>query len=140
MAAPGATTYSDVKTALLRQFERSPRDLARDLRELRSIGDRTPTQIVQLMRRLLPGIPDNPLFEVVLLDLLPENAKVAALRGKTLDEMAAAADLVVAENAVNVVAEIKDAEFVQAVRPAARPAAAPRSAKDLSTKLITAKR
>ena len=40
------------------------------------------------------------LFEVVLLDLLPPNARDAALQHSSLDAMAAAADLIVAENQV----------------------------------------
>ena len=66
------------------------------------MGDRSPSDIVQLIRGLLPGIPDNPLFEVVLLDLLPKNACDAALHFSSLDEMAAAADKVVAENAAEI--------------------------------------
>ena len=62
---------------------------------------------MQLIRRSLPGIPDNPMFEVILLDLLPSNAKDAALRCKTLDEMAAAADIIMAENPGSSVAEVE---------------------------------
>ena len=50
------------------------------------------------MRGLLPD-PDV-LFEVILLDLLPSNARDAALQHSSLDDMATAADLIVAENAV----------------------------------------
>ena len=76
---------------------KTPRDLARELRELRSLGDSTPSEILAHIRGLLPD-PDV-LFEVVLLDLLPANARDAALQHSTLDAMAAA-DLIVAENAV----------------------------------------
>ena len=49
------------------------------------------------MRSLLPGYPDNPLFEAIFIDLLPANARDAAVKHKTLEDMADAADKVLAE-------------------------------------------
>ena len=98
LRVPGPTPYTAAKTALLKHFAKTPRDLARELRELRSLGDSTPSEILAHIRGLLPD-PDV-LFEVVLLDLLPSNARDAALQHSTLDAMAAAADLIVAENQV----------------------------------------
>ena len=92
------TPYSTAKATLLKHFAKTPRDLARELRELRSLGDSTLSEILAHIRGLLPD-PDI-LFEVVLLDLLPANARDAALQHSSLDAMAAAADLIVAENAV----------------------------------------
>ena len=94
----GLTPYTQAKTTLLKHFAKTPRDLARELREVRSLGDCTPTEILAHIRGLLPD-PDV-FFEVVLLDLLPANARDAALQHSNLDDMAAAADLIVAENAV----------------------------------------
>ena len=94
----GRTPYTTAKATLLKHFAKTPRDLARELRELRTLGDNTPSEILAHIRGLLPD-PDV-LFEVILLDLLPANARDAALQHKSLDAMAAAADLIVAENAV----------------------------------------
>ena len=98
LRVPGRQPYTRAKAALLKHFAKTPRDLARELRELRSLGDNTPTEILAHIRGLLPD-PDV-LFEVVLLDLLPANARDAALQHTSLDAMAEAADLIVAENAV----------------------------------------
>ena len=98
LRVPGRTPYTTAKTTLLKHFAKTPRDLVRELRELRSLGDNTPSEILAHIRGLMPD-PDV-MFEVVLLDLLPPNARDAALQHSTLDAMAAAADLIVAENAV----------------------------------------
>ena len=98
LRVPGLNPYSRAKATLLKHFAKTPRDLARELRELRSLGDSTPSEILAHMRGLMPD-PDV-FFEVVLLDLLPPNARDAALQHSSLDDMAAAADLIVAENAV----------------------------------------
>ena len=98
LRVPGHDPYTRAKAALLKHFAKTPRDLARELRELRSLGDNTPSEILAHIRGLLPD-PDV-LFEVILLDLLPPNARDAALHHTSLDDMAAAADLIVAENAV----------------------------------------
>ena len=95
---PGRNPYTRAKTTLLKHFAKTPRDLCRELRELRSLGDSTPSEMLAHIRGLMPD-PDV-FFEVVLLDLLPANARDAALQHKSLDAMAAAADLIVAENAV----------------------------------------
>ena len=98
LRVPGLQPYSSAKATLLKHFAKTPRDLARELRELRSLGDSKPSEILAHIRGLLPD-PDV-LFEVVLLDLLPPNARDAALQHTSLDAMAAAADLIVAENVV----------------------------------------
>ena len=49
------------------------------------------------MRSLLPGFPDNPLFEAIFIDLLPANARDAAVKHDLLEDMAEAADKVLAE-------------------------------------------
>ena len=50
------------------------------------------------MRSLLPGHPDNPLFEAIFIDLLPANARDAAVKHDRLEDMAEAADKVLAES------------------------------------------
>ena len=49
------------------------------------------------MRSLLPGAPDNALFEAIFIDLLPANARDAAVKHDLLEDMAEAADKVLAE-------------------------------------------
>ena len=49
------------------------------------------------MRSLLPGVPDNALFEAIFIDLLPTNARDAAVKHELLEDMAEAADKVLAE-------------------------------------------
>ena len=49
------------------------------------------------MQSLLPGYPDNPLFEAIFIDLLPANARDAAVKHDSLEDMAEAADKVLAE-------------------------------------------
>ena len=65
------------------------------------------------MRSLLPGVPDNALFESIFIDLLPANARDAAVKHDLLEDMAEAADKVLAEaplnSTVSVVSE-RDAE------------------------------
>ena len=59
------------------------------------------------MRSLLPGVPDNALFEAIFIDLLPADARNAAVKHDNLEDMAEAADQVLAETptSVSVLAE-----------------------------------
>ena len=82
---------------MVRHYEVSPRDRARTLRSLSSLGDKTPSEMLHYMRSLLPGYPDNPLFEAIFIDLLPDNARDAAVKHEVLEDMAEAADKVLAE-------------------------------------------
>ena len=97
LRAPGQDPFTRAKACLVKHYEVSPRDRARTLRSLTSLGDRTPTEMLYYMRSLLPGFPDNPLFEAIFIDLLPANARDAAVRHELLEDMAEAADKVLAE-------------------------------------------
>ena len=94
---PGQTPFTDAKKSLVQHYEVAPRDRARTLRSLTSLGDRTPTEMLRYMRSLLPGYPDNPLFEAIFIDLLPAEARNAAVKHELLEDMAEAADQVLAE-------------------------------------------
>ena len=100
LRAPGLDPFTRAKDCLIRHYEVSPRDLARKLRSLNSLGDRKPTEMLFYMRSLLPGYQDNPLFEVIFIDLLPANARDAAVKFSSLEDMATAADEVLAEEPV----------------------------------------
>ena len=107
LRAPGTDPFAKAKACLVRHYEVSPRDRARTLRSLTSLGDRTPSEMLYYMRSLLPGYPDNPLFEAIFIDLLPANARDAAVKHDVLEDMAEAADKVLAEApAVSVVSSI----------------------------------
>ena len=97
LRAPGQDPYDRAKACLIKHYEVSPRDLARRLRALTSLGDRTPSEMLYYMRSLLPGVPDNALFEAIFIDLLPPNARDAAVKHDLLEDMALAADKVLAE-------------------------------------------
>ena len=93
---PGQTPYSKAREVLLRHFGRTPRQLAREIRDTRSLGDKLPTELLDHMEGLLPDI--RVLFEVILLDSLPANARIAALQHSDVRSMAQAADAVILEN------------------------------------------
>ena len=97
LRAPGENPFTRAKTCLIRHYEVSPRDRAQTLRSLSSLGDKTPSEMLHYMRSLLPGYPDNPLFEAIFIDLLPANARDAAVKHEVLEDMAEAADKVLAE-------------------------------------------
>ena len=66
------------------------------MRDTRTLGDRLPSELLDHMFGLLPDV--MALFEANLLDSLPENARVAALRHSDVRSMARAADAVILEN------------------------------------------
>ena len=109
----------------------SPRDRARTLRSLTSLGDKTPSEMLHYMRSLLPGYPDNPLFEAIFLDLLPANARDAAVKHEVLEDMADAADKVLAE-APTTVSEISaTCDESPGVSRVFRPTSAVKKTKDI---------
>ena len=93
---PDHLPYTKSRLSFLRHFGQTPRQMAREMREARSLGDRLPTEFLSHLRGLVPDF--NVMFEVALLDALPANAHDAALQHSSLDSMAEAADLVVLEN------------------------------------------
>ena len=94
---PGQDPFTAAKACLVKHYEVSPRDRARTLRSLTSLGDRTPSEMLFYMRSLLPGVPDNALFEAIFIDLLPADARNAAVKHDNLEDMAEAADKILAE-------------------------------------------
>ena len=93
---PGSLPYSKAREALLRHFGRTPRQLAREYRESRSVGDKLASEFLDHIVGLVPDI--KTLHEVVLLDALPANARAAALQHSDLHAMARAADAVLLES------------------------------------------
>ena len=85
---PGQDPFSRAKECLVKHYEVSPRDRARTLRALTSLGDKMPSEMLYYMRSLLPGYPDNPLFEAIFINLLPANARDAAVKHEVIEDMA----------------------------------------------------
>ena len=77
-------------------FGRTPRQLAREAREARSLGDKLPSEFLDHLMALLPDV--KTFYEIALLDALPANARVAALQHSAVLDMARAADAVVLES------------------------------------------
>ena len=92
---PAEAPYTRARDALLRHFGRTPRQLAREAREARSLGDKLPSEFLDHLMSLLPDI--KMFYEVALLDALPANARIAALGHADVRSMALAADAVVLE-------------------------------------------
>ena len=86
------------------------------------------------MRSLLLGVPDNALFEAIFIDLLPADARNAAVKHDTLEAMAEAADKILAEAPTSVsLVSGRDADDEFEVAQLDRSSAeAPRKARDPS--------
>ena len=93
---PGDSPYTKAREALNRHFGQTPRQLARQAREARTLGDKLPSEFLDHVMGLLPDI--TTFYEIALLDALPANARVAALQHSTPLAMARAADAVVLES------------------------------------------
>ena len=93
---PGRAPYSQAREALLRHFGRTPRQLAREAREARSLGDKLPSEFLDHVMSLMPDV--KTFYEIALLDALPANARIAALGHSDVRAMALAADAVVLES------------------------------------------
>ena len=113
--SPGLDPYSRARSSLIRHFDKTPRDHARECRRLDSLGDMMPSDMLEHILGLLPD--PAVIYEVIFLDLLPPAARDAALQHSSLSAMAAAADKIVREGStaatagalsVSVVAEDPD--------------------------------
>ena len=93
--SPGLDPYSRARSSLIRHFDKTPRDQAREFRRLESLGDMKPSDMLEHIYGLLPD--PSVIYEVVFLDLLPPAARDAALQQSSLSAMAAAADKIVRE-------------------------------------------
>ena len=114
-----------------RHFGRTPRQLAREAREARSMGDMLPSEFLDHVMGLLPDV--RTFYEVALLGALSPNARVAALQHSSVEAMAKAADAVVLESraeaelprAVNAVSLLDDVSDCRSVPPPLTPSPAP---------------
>ena len=94
IAAPPADVYTKCKEALLRHFERSKEEMIEELFNLTSLGDMTAVDFLEHMQSLQPGEAENGLFKHIFVKALPKHVTGIVSHHPTLDEMAAAADVV----------------------------------------------
>ena len=91
LLAPPADAYARCKADLLAHFQRDQLDMLRELREVRTMGDRDAVEFLNYLRSLSPEHQDCPLIRLIFLDALPPAAKHAMVGMRDLDEMAAKA-------------------------------------------------
>ena len=94
IAAPPNDVYTKCKEALLRHFERSKEEMIEELFNLKSLGDMTAVDFLEYMRSLQPGEQENGLFKHIFVKALPKHVTGIVSHHASLDDMAAAADVV----------------------------------------------
>ena len=90
---PGAAPYTTAKAILLTHYGKTPQDRAREFRGITALGDRLPCEFLKHLKALCSDL--TPLYEVTLLDALPDDARAAAILQSTPEEMAIAAERVI---------------------------------------------
>ena len=119
IAAPPQDVYTKCKEALLRHFERAKEEMIEELFNLSSLGDMTAVDFLEYMRSLQPGEAETGLFKHIFVKALPKHVTGIVSHHQTLDEMAAAADVVlraVPDTGVPLTTPVRDDPHVDAVR------------------------
>ena len=93
--APPEDVYTVAQKKLLAHFERDPLEMATELLNLTSLGDRSAESFLEYMRSLQPGEPETTLFRCIFLRCLPRHICTVVAHHKTLDAMAIAADIAI---------------------------------------------
>ena len=100
---PGGQSSADVfareENLLLEHLQLNRAVLGRLLYNCTSLGDRTPTAMLQYMRTLQPGEEEGVLFRHIFVHLLPDVVREVVSSIDSLDEMAATATTVYQSNA-----------------------------------------
>ena len=94
IASPPQNVYTLAKEALILHFERSKEDMIAELHGLCSLGDRTAVDFLGHMRALQPGEAENGLFKHIFVKSLPQYVRAIVSHHGSLDDMAAAADVI----------------------------------------------
>ena len=81
---------------MLRHFGKTKMELAAELHALSSLGDRTALDFLEHMHSLQPGEAETSLFRYIFLNAIPEHARTIVAHHEDLNDMAAAADVVLA--------------------------------------------
>ena len=117
---PGNTVFTDSKARLLLHFERTKEEMAAELINISSLGDRTAVDLLEHMRSLQPGDAEGVLFRHIFMRSLPSHVTGIVSREANLDDMAKAADVVlrsVPEPSTPASASSADSSFqVEAIR------------------------
>ena len=91
---------------LLSHYQLAPLERGRLLYNCTSLGDRTPTAMLQYMRTLQPGEEEGVLFRYIFVNLLPDVVREVVSSVESLDEMAATATTVYQANAAALVSSV----------------------------------
>ena len=123
---PPPDVFAQAQKLLLNHYRLSPAERGRRLFNCSSLGDRTPTAMLQYMRTLQPGEQEGVLFRHIFVNLLPDVVREVVSSVDSLDEMAATATTVLQSNASTSVSSITldDGEFtvqINAVNAVRRP-------------------
>ena len=94
IASPPQTVYTLAKEALILHFERSKEEMIAELHGLNSLGDRSAVDFLGHMRSLQPGEAENGLFKYIFVKSLPKYVRGIVSHHESLDDMAAAADVI----------------------------------------------
>ena len=88
LLAPPPDAYARCKADLLAHFQRDSLDMLRELREVRSMGDRDAVEFLNYLRSLSPDHQACPLIKLIFLDALPPAARHAMAGIQDMDAMA----------------------------------------------------
>ena len=94
MTTPPDTVYDLSKNALILHFERPKEEMIAELHGLCSLGGRTAVDFLEHMRSLQVGDAEHGLFRHIFVKSLPKYVSAIVSSHDSLDEMAAAADVV----------------------------------------------
>ena len=94
MAAPPDTVYDLSKNALILHFERPKEEMIAELHGLSSLDGRTAVDFLEHMRSLQVGDAEHGLFRHIFVKSLPKYVSAIVSSHESLDEMAAAADVI----------------------------------------------
>ena len=89
---PPEDAYTQLKANLIRRFRRHKLDMLCEMRDIKSLGDRSPLQMLAHLRSLSPDHQDCPIIEMFFLDLLPESVRRSLGGLESLDEKASKAE------------------------------------------------
>ena len=105
--------FQRAEKLLLAHYQLSPSERGRLLYNCTSLGDRTPTAMLQYMRTLQPGEEEGVLFRHIFVNLLPDVVREVVSSVDSLDEMATTATTVYQANAAALVSAVSAESPVQ---------------------------
>ena len=125
---PPADVYTQAEALLLHHFELGPMERGKLLLACTSLGDRTPSAMLQYMRSLQPGDAEGIIFRYLFINLLPDVVREVVSSIPSLDDMATTAgNILQSTSSSRVAAALSPPETVSVAavtsqrRPARRP-------------------